>query len=62
MKLIDIPVYFLQEKHENGLFIPEDEKYVIMTADIYTKTCSGPIISCSTKLITEFQFYPSSGV
>ena len=40
---------FLQEQNNSGLFIPKYDKYVIMTADMCTKPCGGPIISGITK-------------
>ena len=55
-KHIDIPVYFLQEKFDNGLFLPKYEKYSVMPADMCTKPCSGPIIIRSTKWMTGFIF------
>ena len=57
---IDIPVCFLQEQFDNGLFLPKDEKSSIMSADIYTKPCSAPIIIRNTKLMTGFILYPTS--
>ena len=38
----------------------KDEKYAIITADIFTKTCSGPIISRGNKRMTDLHFYSSS--
>ena len=32
-----------------------------MTADMSTKPCVDPIISLSTKWMTDFRFYPTSG-
>ena len=49
VKHIDIPVCFLQEQFDNGLFLPKYENSSVMTADMCTKPCSGPIISRSTK-------------
>ena len=60
VKHIDIPVYFLQEQFDNGLFLPKYEKFSVMLADMCTKPCSGPIISRSTKWMTGFRFYPTS--
>ena len=60
VKHIDITVCFLQEKFDNGLFLPKYEKSCIMPADMCTKTCSGPIISRSTKCMTGFIFYTTS--
>ena len=60
VKHIDIPVYFLREKFDNGLFIPKYEKSSVMPEDMCTKPCSGPIISWSTKWMTGFRFYPTS--
>ena len=60
VKKIDIPVYFLQEQFENGLFLPEYEKSSVMPEDICTKPCSGPITSWITKWMTGFIFFPTS--
>ena len=60
VKPIDIPVYFLQEQFGNDLFLPKDEKYSFVPADMCTKPCLGPIISRSNKRITGFRFYPTS--
>ena len=49
VKQIDIPVYFLQEIFENGLFLPKYEKSSVMPEDMCTKPCSGPIIIRSNK-------------
>ena len=57
---IDIPVCFLQEKFDNGVFLQKYEKSSVMPADMCTKPCSGSIISCSTKWMTRFRFYPTS--
>ena len=59
-KHIDIPVCFLLEPFENGLFIPIYENSSFVPSDMCTKTCSGPIISMSTKCMTGFRFYPTS--
>ena len=56
VKHIDIPVYFLQEKFDNGLFLPKYEKASVMPEDMCTKPCSGPIISRITKWMTGFRF------
>ena len=34
VKKIGIPVFFLQEQFENGLFLPKYEKSSVMTADM----------------------------
>ena len=60
VKQIDIPVFFLQEKFYNGLFVPKYENYGVIPADICTKPCSGSIISPDTKWMTGFIFYPTS--
>ena len=49
VKHIDIHACFLQEKIDNGLFLPKYEKSSVMLADMCTKPCSGPIISRRTK-------------
>ena len=60
VKHIDIPVFFLQEQFENGLFIPKYKKSSVMLADMCTKPCSGPIIGRSKKWMTGLRFYPTS--
>ena len=60
VKHIKIPVCFLQEQFDNGLFIPKYEKSSGMTEYLCTKPCSGPIISWNTKWMTGFRFYPTS--
>ena len=57
---IDITVCFLQEQFDNGIFVPKYEKYSVMPEDMYTKPCSGPILSQSNKCMTGFRFYPTS--
>ena len=49
VKQIVIPVYFLKEQFDNGFFLPKYENFSFMLADMFTKPCSGPIISRSTK-------------
>ena len=39
VKQVDITVYFLQEKFDNGLFLPKYEKFSVMPADMCTKPC-----------------------
>ena len=60
VKHIDIPVYFLQEKIDNGIFFLKYDKSSVMTADMCTKACSVTIISRGNKWITGFRFYPTS--
>ena len=36
VKHIDIPVYFLQEQFDNGLFLPKYENSSVMPADMCT--------------------------
>ena len=57
VKHIDIPVCFLQEQFDNGLFLPKYEKSSVMPEDMCTKPCSGPIIIQITKWMTGFRFY-----
>ena len=59
VKHIDIPVYFIQYIFDNGLFISKYDNSSIVLADMCTKPCSGPIISRSTKWITELRLYPT---
>ena len=49
VKKIDIPVWFVQEIFDNGLFIPKYEKSSVITEDMFDKPCSGQIISRSNK-------------
>ena len=60
IKHIDIPVYFLQEKFDNGIFLPKYEKSSVIPEDMCTKPCSVTIIGRSTKWMTGFRFYPTS--
>ena len=60
VKHIDIPLCFLQEKFENGLFLPKYERYSVIPADMCNRPCSGPIISQITKWMNGFRFYPTS--
>ena len=62
VKHIDIPVWFLQERFGNGLFIPKYEKSSVIPEDMCTKPCSVPIISRITKWTTGFRFYPTSDI
>ena len=38
VKHIDIPVCFLQEKLDNGIFVPKYEKSIVVPLDMCTKT------------------------
>ena len=60
VKQIDITVCFLQEKFDNGLFIPKYEKFIVMLVDMCTKANEVPIISWSNKRMTGFRFYPTN--
>ena len=44
VKQMDIPVCFLQEQFDNGIFVPKYEKSSVTTEDMCTKSCSGPMI------------------
>ena len=57
---IDIPVCFLQENVDNGLFIPKYEKSSVIPEDMCTKPCSGKIISQGNKWMTGLRLYPTS--
>ena len=57
VKHIDIPVYFLQEQFDNGLFIPKYDNYSVISADMCTKPWSGPIIIWYAKRMTGFILY-----
>ena len=60
VKNIDIPVCFLQEKFDNGLFLPSYEKSSVMPVYMCTKPCSGPILSWITKGVIGFGLYITS--
>ena len=60
VKHIGIPVYFLQEQFENGIFVPKYEKFSVMPEDMRTKPCLGAIISRINKWMNGFRFYPTS--
>ena len=60
VKHIDISVCFLQGIFDNGIFVPNYEKYRVVPEDICTKPWSGPIIGQSNKWMTGFRFYPTS--
>ena len=62
VKHMDIPVYFLQAQFDNGIFLPKYKKSSVMPADMCTKTCSGTLISRSTKCMTVFRLYPTSDI
>ena len=62
VKHIDIPVYFLQELFDRGLFVPKYENSSVMMKYMCTKPCAGPIISHSNKLMNVFRFYPTSDI
>ena len=59
VKHIGTNVFFLQEKIDNGIFVPNYEKYNFVPADMCTKPCLGPIISRSTKRMTEYRILPN---
>ena len=48
------------KNNTNLFFVPKYEKCSVITADIFTKTYSGLIISRNTKWMTGFRFYPTS--
>ena len=62
VKHIDIPVCFLHEQFDNGLFLTKYENSSVMPAYFCTKPCSGPIIRRSTKWMTGFRLYPTSEI
>ena len=45
VKRVDIPVCFLQEQFDNGIFVPKYENYSVMPEDMCTKPDSGPFVS-----------------
>ena len=60
VKHIGIPVWFLQEQFDNGIFITKYDKSSVVPADMCTKPCSVPIISQSNKWTTGFVIYPTT--
>ena len=60
VKHIEIYVYFLQEKIDNGLFVQKYDRYSVMPEDMCTKPCAGLIISRITKYMTGFRIYLTS--
>ena len=62
VKHIYIPVYFLQEQFDNGIFIPKYENSSVMPTYMCTKLCSGPIVSQSNKWMTGLRFYPTNDI
>ena len=48
VKNIDIPVCFLLEQFDNGLFLPKYEKSSVMPENMCTKPWSGTIFNRST--------------
>ena len=60
VKHVGIPVWFIQEQFENGLFIPKYENSSVVLDDMCTKPCTGPIIRWSTTCMTGLRFYPTS--
>ena len=60
VKHIDIPVCFLQDQFDIGIFITKYDKSSVMPEDMCTKPCSDPIISRSTKWMTGLRLYPTS--
>ena len=49
---IESKLFFLQEKYDNGLFIPKYDKYTIMPDDMCVKSLYGTIINRS--IMTRF--------
>ena len=62
VKHIDIPVFFLKEKFDNGLFLQKYKNSSVMPEDMCTKPSSGPNISWGTKLMDGFKLYPTSDI
>ena len=61
VKQTDITFCFIQEKFDNGLFIPRYENSSVTPVDMFTKPCTGPIISRSTKYMNGCILYLTSG-
>ena len=49
VKHVVIPVWFLQEKSDNSLFVSKSDNYSAIPEDMFTKPCPGPIIGRSNK-------------
>ena len=60
VKHIDTPIFFQQEKNDNGIFVPKYEKSSVMPEDTCNQPCSSPITSQGIKLMTGFRLYPTS--
>ena len=60
VKHIDNNVCFLPEQFDNCFFAPKYDKSSVMLVDMYNKPYSATIISCITKWMTGFRFYPTS--
>ena len=60
VKHTDIPVCFLLDQFDNGLFIPKYDNSSVMPADMFTKPFPVPIIIHSNKWMTGFIFYSTS--
>ena len=37
VKHIDIPIFFLQEQFDNGIFVPKYDKSIVITEDMCTQ-------------------------
>ena len=60
VKHLDIPLCFLLQQFDNGLFVKKYDNYSVMPADMCTKPCPGSIISRSNKWMTGLRLYPTS--
>ena len=60
VKHINIPVCFLQEIFDNGIFVPKYDNYSVVPEDMCTKPFSGPIISYSNKWMNGFWLHTTS--
>lgn len=62
VKHINIPIYFLQEQNDVDSFIPDYEKTTVISAEMGTKTYSGPVLDRTTKWMAGERFYPQQGL
>ena len=52
-----MPIWFLHERIDNGIFIPKYEKFSVIPEDMCTKAYTGPIISWNKKWMARFRLY-----
>ena len=60
VKHIEIPVCFIKEIFDNGIFIKKYQKSSVVPKNMCTKPCAHPIISRSNKWMNGLIFYSTS--